>query len=267
VLNDPSIAVVAVDSGVKDHAADARAALLAGKHVHLEKPPANTMAELRELVALAERKKRIMQMGYMWRHHPGINTALEAARKGCLGDVYLVRGTINTILPPAGRQEVAMFPGGQMFELGGHLIDPLVRLLGKPEKVTSYLKHHGSAGDELKDNTVAVFEYPRALGLITSATLQPNAGAYRTFEILGSNGAAVVRPIEPPNLEIDLVKEAGPYVRGKQTVPMPRYQRYAADFEELAEAVSGNKPIAVTPVEDLMVQEALLAASDMLKRG
>src|SRR5882757_7725668 len=53
VLDDPGIAVIAVESSVKDHAADARAALQAGKHVHLEKPPATTMAELRELVTLA----------------------------------------------------------------------------------------------------------------------------------------------------------------------------------------------------------------------
>lgn len=157
-----------------------------------------------------------------------------------------------------------MFPGGQMFELGGHLIDPLVRLLGKPQRVTSYLKHDGSASDDLKDNTVAVFEYGRALALITSATLQPNASQHRTFEVLGSNGTAVVRPIEPPTLEIDLVNDAGPYRKGRQTVPLPTYQRYVGDFEELANAITNHTSLGVTPLEDLTVQEALLAASGMI---
>ena len=94
--------VVAVESAVQDHARHARLALSAGKHVHLEKPPADTLDAFRELVALASGKKVLLQMGYMWRYHPGINAALEAARKGWLGDVYLVRGTINTQLSCTG---------------------------------------------------------------------------------------------------------------------------------------------------------------------
>ena len=76
LLNDPSIEVIAVESDVQDHAEHARLALEAGKHVHLEKPPADTMEKFRELVKTAERKQRLLQMGYMWRYNPAINAAL-----------------------------------------------------------------------------------------------------------------------------------------------------------------------------------------------
>ena len=263
VLEDPSIRVVAVESAVKDHARHARMAIQAGKHIHLEKPPATNFGELRSLLALAGKARLLVQVGYMWRFHPGINAALEAARQGWLGDVYLVRGTINTQTPAADRPELARYRGGQMFELGCHLIDPLIRLLGGPVKVTPTLKTHGRFQDRLADNTAAVFEYPRALGLVICSALQPGAGRHRAFEILGTRGTAVVRPIEPPKLEIDVASAAGPYKAGVQTPPLPAYRRYVDEFEELAAAVRTGSALNVKPDEELLVQDALLRASGM----
>lgn len=264
LLEDPGIRVVAVESGVPQHAEHGWLVLEAGKHLHLEKPPADNLNDLNSLLPMAEKKKLLVQMGYMWRYHPGINRALEAARRGWLGRVYLVRGMMNTLIPAESRREWALFKGGQMFEQGCHLIDPMVRLLGWPQKVSPVLKKHGPHDDKLADNTVAVFEYPRALGIISSSVLQPGANRHRSFEVMGSNGTAVVRPIEPAVLEIDLAEAAGPYRAGIQRVELPPFRRYVGEFEELAEKVSSGQPLSVTPKDDLLVQEALLLASEML---
>ncbi len=255
--------VLAVESAVQDHARHAKLVLLAGKHLHLEKPPAETLASFQELVSLAKEKRRLMQMGYMWRYNPGINAALEAARKGWLGEIYLVRASINTGLAAERRPEWARFKGGVMFELGSHLIDPVVRLLGRPVEVTPLLKKHGDFPDNLADNTVAVLEFPKATAVISAATLQPGAGPHRFFEILGTNGTAVVKPIEPPALLIDLEKAAGPYTAKSQTVKLPAYRRYMDDFAELASAIRGERSLSVGPDADVLVQETLLRACDM----
>lgn len=254
--------VVAVESAVRDHARDARLALEAGKHVHVEKPPAVTLGECEELVRLAREKKLLLQTGYMWRFHPGINRAIEAAQRGWLGEVFLVRGTINTLVDARRRPEWAEFKGGTMFELGCHLIDAAVRTLGKPVKVTPHLQRRG--GDDLADNCVTVFEFAKAQAIITSATIQPNAFAQRSFEILGTNGMTRVQPIEPPTLTFDLAKAAGPYKAGAQQIELPTYRRYLPEFTELAALVRGGKPLSVSPDTELMVQETLLRACDML---
>jgi hypothetical protein len=186
----------------------ARLVLQAGKHVHVEKPPSDDLNAFKALVAEAEKRQLLMQVGYMWRYNPGLKAALEAARQGWLGKVYLLRGMMNTLISGDRRPEWGQFKGGQMFEQGSHLIDPMVRLMGRPLKVTSTLKRHGPFEDSLMDNTVAILEWESALGVITSATLQPGAGPHRSLEILGSNGTAVVRPIEAPALQIDLAKPA-----------------------------------------------------------
>jgi predicted dehydrogenase len=199
----------------------------------------------------------------MWRYHPGFNKVLEASAKGWLGEVYMVRGQINTLIDASRRPEWGMFKGGQMFELGAHLIDALVRLLGTPVKVVPFLRKQGGYNDDLRDNTIAVFEYPRALAVIQSATLQPGAGAHRSFEVLGTNGTAVIRPLEAPVLTIDLAKPAGPYKKGTQTVPLPTYKRYEGDLADLAAAVRGEKKLVVSLDDELRIHQTLMAASEM----
>jgi peptidyl-prolyl cis-trans isomerase A (cyclophilin A) len=263
VLNDKSIPVVFVESAVADHARDAIAALSAGKHVHLEKAPATDMAEFRQVVELARASKLHLQLGYMWRSNPAFNKVLEAVRNGWLGQVYLVHARINNLATAAQRTENGQFAGGQMFELGPHLCDIVVRLLGRPVRVTPFLRHDGAFADKFKDNTAAVLEFPNAMAVLTSATLQPYSFPHRTLEVFGTNGNAVVRPIEPPALEIELAQAAGPYHVGRQTIPLPKYERYIDDINLLARTVRGEATLGVTLDEELAIQETLLRASGM----
>src|SRR5262249_43463457 len=181
--------------------------------------------------------------------------------KGWLGEIYLVHATMNTLLSADRRAEWGKFRGGQMFEQGSHLMDLMVRLMGRPSKVAPYLRKQGN--DALADNTVAVLEWPRALGIIGAATLQPNSSFYRRFEILGPGGTALVQPLEPPSLRIDLAKPAGPYKAGKQQISLPEYRRYVDDFVELARCIRENKPLSTTPSQELAIQDTLLRACEM----
>ncbi len=273
VLEDPSIPVVGVEGWVWDLAVLAKVALEAGKHIHLDKPPAARLADFRAILDLAARHERLVQVGYMWRYNPAVNLALEAGRAGWLGEIFQVRGLINTTISAAERKKLARFRGGEMFELAGHVIDPIVRLMGRPERVTPYLRHdHREIDDGLADNTMAVFEWDRAIGTVTTASMHfrnsqrgGNAAAlpYRALEFYGTQGAAVVRPIEAPaTLRIDLTSAAGPYQAGPQSQTFS-YTRYVGDFVELAAAVRGERKLRVTPEEDLLVEETLLRASGM----
>ncbi len=256
--------VVAVESDVRDHAPHALLALKAGRHVHLEKPPATKLAEMQAVVALAREKKLLLQTGFMWRYNPGFTAIFDAVRQGWLGDVFMVRGYISNNLAPARRPEWAEYGGGSMFELGSHLVDAVVRLLGKPKAVTPFVGHHAKFNDALKDNNVAVLEYDRATAVILNTALQPGGSPPRSFEVLGTNGTATLAPIEAPALTMDLASAAGPYKKGRQGVPLPAYRRYEADFADLAAAVRGEHPLSVSLDEELLVAKTVLGASDML---
>jgi predicted dehydrogenase len=151
-----------------------------------------------------------------------------------------------------------------MFELGCHLVDRVVDLLGRPSKVTPFLRHDSSYSDELADNTLAVFEYERALAEIFSTAQQPAGGNHRLFQIQGTNGTAILEPIEPPSLVIDLNLAAGPYQAGQQNVAVRNDPRYVADFREMAEVIRGQRPASFSSKQDLIVQETLLRACGVL---
>ncbi len=253
-----------VDSAVRNHARDARTALTANKHIHLEKPPSATLDEFAALVELAKSKSRVMQVGYQWRYHQGFEKIFEAVRQGWLGKVFLVQATMNIDLAPEKRAEWAEFKGGGMFELGSHMIDPLIRLMGKPSNVTSHLRHDSAISDSLKDNNVVVFDFPAAIGVVCNGTTQPNFFQHRVFQVCGSNGTMTLKPVEPPTLEADLSHAAGPYAPGKQIVSLPPYTRYEDDFRDFADAIRGQKPLAVTFEEDLILHEWLLRACAMI---
>lgn len=257
LLDDPSVEVLFVESEVLTHAPLALEAVSAGKHVHVEKPPSAEMPIFRKICAIAATRKLHLQTGYMWRFNPAVNQALAAARSGSLGDIYHIHARMNTLIGADRRPEWNLFRGGQMFEQGAHLIDIVVRLLGPPRRITPFLRRDGAYADTLKDNTVAVLEYERAMALIVASVLQPNATAHRALEIFGTKGNAVVRPIEPPSLELDFAGQP------KQRPALPPYERYQGDIDEMAAAILDGKPLSVTLDQEIQVHETLLAASQM----
>jgi predicted dehydrogenase len=263
VLEDPSIHVIAVESDIPEHAALGLAAIDAGKHLHLEKQPATSLEDLRKVLDLAAQKGLVVQIGYMWRHNPAINAALEAARAGWLGQIFFVRGSMNTNVDANSRKMYQRFKGGQMFDLAGHMIDPMVRLMGRPERVTPFLRRDGPANDGLQDNTMAVFEWQRAMGTYATASMHPRFGPYRTLEFVGTLGTAMVMPVEPPSLRMDLSADAGPYKAGPQTLSF-QYTRHVDDWLELAALVRGECKFPISRETDLLVQETLMRASGAL---
>lgn len=252
--------VIVVESAIPYHGRDGLRALAAGRHVHVEKPPSVTLKEMRHMMQRAREKNLFLQVGYQWRYHPGFEKIFEAVRKGWLGDVFQVRANIHTKVEQDRRVEWADLPGGSMFEQGSHLIDPIIRLLGRPKSVKSFLQRREP--DALHDNNIALFEFDRALAVITNSVSQPNANAHRAFEVLGTNGTAVLQPLEPGTLVIDLAKASGPYHAGAQTAPLPPFERYVGDFADLAKAVRGEKSLPVSLDQELLVHEWLLKACD-----
>lgn len=265
LLGDPAIDLVVFEGEVHDAVPLGRRVVEAGKHLHLEKPPGNRLEPFRDLLEAARRGGRLVQLGYIWRFHEGLERALEAARAGWLGDVFLIRATINSDRDEAQRAVEARYPGGTMFELAGHAIDRVIALLGRPARVTSWLRHDSRFSDTLRDNTLAVFEYDRALAVVSSAAMMGGALEHRSFEVIGADGTFLIQPMEPaPTLRIFLRSARGPYRAGWQELRLAPQPRYIADFRELADAILSSRPLRYSYDHELLLQETLLRASGEL---
>ena len=262
LLSDSTIRLVAVESTMAENLAHAERAVATGKFVHLDKAPGTDWKRLERLLLDARRQGLTVQMGYQWRYHPVLRAAVEAARNGWLGDIYMVRATINQALTPEQRAPLAAFKGGMMFELGCHLIDRIVDLLGEPKRITALCRHHSPVPDDLEDNTFALLEFDRAMAEVYVAAQQPNGNAYRTFEVLGTNGTFVAQPFFPYRGYTDLRSESGPYPKGRRDISLPPDSQpvFTPDFEDMAAVIRGAKPSSYSVEHDLAVQKVLLSA-------
>ncbi|MEO5762275.1 MAG: Gfo/Idh/MocA family oxidoreductase [Vicinamibacteria bacterium] len=90
LLQSKDIDAIAIASPAAQHAATAKAALMAGKDVFVEKPLALKVSEAKSLLELAKKKKRILMVGHILHYHPAIQKLKELVDAGDLGDIQYV---------------------------------------------------------------------------------------------------------------------------------------------------------------------------------
>lgn len=265
LLSDSSIDLVVVECKPWQAIPWGQKVIAAGKHLHLEKPAGDTYEPFRELVDEARSRDLLLQKGWVLRGQAGINAAAEAAQKGWLGEVHLVRATMNSDRDQPQRDLEARYPGGAMFELAGHMIDRVLEFTGRPDKVHTWLRHDTGVEDQLMDNTLAVLEFGGGLAVVSTSARMYGSGDHRSFEVIGTDGTFVIQPLSGHSrMEVALREAHGPYQKGWQTVDLGVQQRYIADFEELARALKTKTALKYSYDHELLVHETLLRASDML---
>jgi len=264
LLNTKGLQAIVVETAKCDLVPTAMRCVNAGMHIHLDKPPGESLSAFRKLLAEATRRGLTVQMGYMFRNNPAFQFCFKAVREGWLGDVFEVHGVISKTISTSKRKELAKYAGGTMFNLGCHLIDALITVLGKPEKIAAYVRRTREQQDNLADNQLAVFEYAEATATIRSAVIEVEGGKRRQFVVCGDRGTVDIRPLEPPRLQLALSRPRGEYKKGYQEVNLPPMSgRYDDQLIEFARIVRGELESDYAPSHDLAVHEAVLRASGL----
>lgn len=263
LLNQPGLQAVLVETRVRDLLDNAEACVNAGMHVHLDKPAGESLPQFRRILEAAARRKRLVQMGYMFRYNPAVVLLRDVLRRGWLGEVFEAHAVMSKVIAPAERDKLADYRGGMMFELGCHLIDLVVGLLGAPDRIASFPRHSSPRPDALQDNMLAVFEYPRATATIRSSALEVDGFQRRHLVVCGTGGTFQIQPLDDPSVRLTFATARDGYRAGYQDVAVPKYARYVDDAADMARVIRGEKPAAFTSEHDLAVQAAVLRASGL----
>jgi predicted dehydrogenase len=127
---------VSINTWPDTHAVFARAALMAGAHVFIEKPLAETVAEAEAIVALARERGRKLMIGYILRVHPSWAKFVEIGRT--LGKPLVMRMNLNQQSQGAqwATHKKLMETVSPIVDCGVHYVDVMCQVTGaRPVRV------------------------------------------------------------------------------------------------------------------------------------
>ncbi len=236
--------------------------------MHMDKPAGVDLPLYRKLLDGCAAKKLPFQMGFMFRGNPAFQFCISAIREKLIGEVFEIEADMNHGYGGEGYQEyMGKLRGGIMFNLGCHLIDFVVSALGRPEKVTPFLKSAPGYPAQIQNNCMAVIEYAHTLVTLRSCSKETANTGERRMRIAGTNGSITFMPLErfdgkPVEIALHLDKAAGSFPAGFHTLRFPpQADRYTEQLTEFARVIRGEIEDPYTYDHDYLVHEVTLAAA------
>lgn len=275
LLADPAVDAVLIATPDRFHYHLGKQALVAGKHVLMEKPLAQTVDQARELAELATARGLKLQTGAMKRHDPGIAFAKQhVARIGeilsiscwyrVMADRAPVEATLfpQTVVDEQVRQVENTFKSDRERYLltthGAHLFDQISYLAGPGTWVSARV---GRVGDDYSWKGVAGLRDHG--GLVSFEVAAAVHGVYAEgADIYGATGHIRIRTPFP---FFKLASEVEVHVDGDSAALVPHfgdtdaYKRQADDF---ALAIVNGTPEDPSPEDGIAAVRWIEAVAD-----
>lgn len=192
LLADPKVEGVMLTTPNDTHADLIVQIAAAGKHVSVEKPIANTLADARRIVEACRQHGVRLAVGHSARRLGAARQIRAMLQDGTLGEVSLVEANFSNdrgleLTPDRWRWFKDQSPGGPLIQLAIHHVDTLQSLFGPIESVSAHLRklYTSAEVDDLALLICAFESGPVAYVGSSWAT----AGVY-TLNVYGTGGAA-----------------------------------------------------------------------------
>ena len=236
LLEDRGIEAVINTTPNSVHLETTRAAAEAGKHVFLDKPIANTIADARALTEACRNAGVLLALGYQRRreaHVRWIRARIDAGEFGTLvnGEANISRDRLGKIDVTSWRYSAAGMPGGVLLQIGIHYTDVLEHLMGPVRAVTGRLAQLVLPGDN-PDVASVVLEHENG-ALSTLNASYASASEYYLLNIYGKEASAYY----DLHQGLRFLRRGG---KGAHAVDCPASDAIVAELEEFAGAVRGR---------------------------
>ena len=143
ILDNPAIDLVVVNTPNEYHYSMIKAALLAGKHVVSEKPFVIDIEQGKELIGIAQQQQKLLAVFHNKRLETDHLTSQKILADGALGRVVEIEwhyDRYRTNVTHKAWKENNIPGAGTWFDLGIHMVDSMLCLLGKPCAVTADMR-------------------------------------------------------------------------------------------------------------------------------
>ncbi|HZD30816.1 MAG TPA: oxidoreductase [Candidatus Angelobacter sp.] len=270
-----SIRLIVIATPNTSHFELAKASLLAGRDVVIDKPFAPTYAEAAELATVAHRHNRLLSVYQNRRWDGDFQTIRRLLSEGKFGRVVLFESHFDRFRPQlkenAWRERDE--PGsGVLFDLGPHLIDQAMVLFGEPEALTADVRIERDDGT-VDDAFDVVLHYSKMRALLRAGVLVSTPTP--RFVVHGTAGGYLKYGLDPQEEALKrgerptgefwgyeaperwgtlLTAQGNDFATEKYATAPGDYRRYYANVRD---AVLGVAPLAVTPEQALRVMRVL----------
>jgi predicted dehydrogenase len=193
ILADREIEAIVNTTPNYAHLATTRMAAEAGKHVFLDKPIANTVAEGCEIARICKAAGVVLALGYQRRrenHFRWIKTEIDAGRFGRMvqAECNISRDRLGKIDLSSWRYQAAGMPGGVMLQIGIHYVDVLEMLIGPVRRVSGMLAQLVLPGDNPDVGNLIMEHESGAISNLTAS--YASASEYYMMNVYGKEASA-----------------------------------------------------------------------------
>ncbi len=268
-IQQPGVDLVVIATPNQTHFSLAKQALLAGKHVVVDKPLTLSLAEAEELVALAKERGLLLSVYQNRRWDADFLSLKKLLETQTLGEVVHFESHFSRYRPEVRqRWREQDGPGsGLWYDLGPHLADQALQLFGPPLAIFADLELQRQ-GAQAVDYCHVLLRYPKLRVILHASALV--AGGNPRFVVHGTQGSylkhgldtqedALKRSEKPGSVGWGLDPLEGTLYRPDQPPQaLPNrpgdYRKY---YEGIRDALLHGADNPVSPEQALQVMKAL----------
>jgi predicted dehydrogenase len=217
-LNHGNFEAVYLATPIHLHVPQALQAMAAGKHTLVEKPMGIRIDDGKKLVEAADRSDLKIGCAYYRRLYPAFTFTKNMLEWGEMGQLVLGNLLYHSWFTPGWddpkywRVIKAKSGGGPLVDMGSHMFDVLIGLVGLPERVFARATS-SHTGWDVEDTAAMVFRMPDG-ALITAGISWHSQTWQHQFELVGTDAKVTWLPFDSGNL----VKTVG---RTVETLNLP----------------------------------------------
>ncbi len=268
ILDDKTIAAVAICSPTDTHAKLIEEASAAGKHIFCEKPVDLDLEVVRGAIAAADRAGVKLQIGFNRRYDPDFKRVRELVAAGKVGKTHIVRITSrDPEPPPASYSKVS---GGIFLDMTIHDFD-MARFLAGEEVVSVYAEGAALVDPEVAkmgdvDTAALTLRYASGAMCMIDNSRRAAYGYDQRVEVFGDKGRASAGNKAPEEAELwDAERRSSGKIHH---FFLERYERaYVAEMEDFIAVVREDRKPRVTGDDGLKALILGLAAKKSLKEA
>jgi predicted dehydrogenase len=232
LLADPEIEAVYIPLPNALHVPWTVRALEAGKHVLCEKPLSRRVEEVELAFDVAERERRILMEGFMYRHNPQTRRLSELVAGGAIGSLRLIRAAFSFLArDPADVRLSRELAGGALMDVGCYCVSGARLLGGEPERVTAL---HVLGGDGVDVAFTGTMSFPG--GVLAHFDAGLSLAARDELEVVGDHGTLFLDDpwhCRKPVIELRLPETI-------ERIQTPVVDSYRLEAENMSAAIRGE---------------------------